>query len=160
MLRYAIRRILWAIPTLIATSLVLFLVTTLAPAPVATGDPRADEARRARFADVPRFVNTDPQDVRARAAEALRHVAAADEGKDRAARELARLGGAALPYVMPALEALPPEGRGRVATALAPVAVRMGIAAASDLGDPGAAVLFWSPRAPRRARAAPAPSSA
>jgi len=31
MFRYAVRRILWSIPTLAATSLVLFFVTTLVP---------------------------------------------------------------------------------------------------------------------------------
>src|SRR5271166_7069432 len=101
MLRYAIRRILWAIPTLLATSLVLFLVTTLAPAPAANGDPLVDEARRTRFADLPRFVNTHPQDVRSRAADAEAHVVAGDALQDQSARALAFLGGAALPYVLP-----------------------------------------------------------
>ena len=78
MLRYALRRILWSIPTLIATSLVLFFVTTLAPDPASpegtrdalapSRDPRVEEARRARFLDLPRFINPDPHDVRSRAA--------------------------------------------------------------------------------------------
>ncbi len=145
MLRYAIRRILWAIPTLLATSLVLFLVTTLAPAPPSSDDPLTDEAFRARFLDVPRFLNTAPQDVRARAADAVSHIAAGDAQQERAARRLAWLGGAALPYVLPAFEALAPDARGRVAVALAPVADRMNLARAdTDLTQPESAVLFWS----------------
>jgi peptide/nickel transport system permease protein len=145
MLRYAIRRILWAIPTLLATSLVLFLVTTLAPSPQATDDPLVDEAYRARFLDVPRFVNTAPEDVRSRAAAAVGHISAGDAYQARAARRLAWLGGAALPYVLPAFEALAPDARGRLAVALAPVAERMGLAPGdADLADPEHAVLFWS----------------
>jgi ABC-type dipeptide/oligopeptide/nickel transport system permease component len=145
MLRYAIRRILWAIPTLLATSLVLFFITTLAPAPGNSDDPLIDEAWRGRFLDVPRFLNTQPQDVRSRSAEAVAHVAAGDALSERRARRLVRLGGAALPYVLPSFEALPPEARGRLAVALAPLAERMGIAReGADLHDPERAVLFWS----------------
>src|SRR5579859_3303929 len=141
MLRYALRRVLWAIPTLLATSLVLFLVTTLAPDPPLPSDDdfAAIEARRARFADLPRFVNPDPQDVRARARAAVARVAAGDDRHDTAARELRRLGGAALPYVLPAFEALPPEERGRLAVTLAPIARRMQLPVAGDLGRPEAA---------------------
>jgi ABC-type dipeptide/oligopeptide/nickel transport system permease component len=145
MLRYAIRRILWAIPTLLATSLVLFLVTTLAPSGTATDDPFIDEARRARFLDTPRFLNTAPQDVRSRTAEAIAHVADGTDPRRRFARRLVRMGGAALPYILPSLETLAPEARGRVAAALAPLAERMGIARGdTQLTDPEHAVLFWS----------------
>ncbi len=172
MLRYALRRVLWAIPTLLATSLVLFFVTTLAPDPgspaapadpgapglagapdaagesapalASTYDPLGDEARRSRFLDLPRFVNTSPRDVRSRAIEAIGHVAAGDVWRDTAARELQRLGGAALPYVLPRLEALPPEERRRVAVAMAPIGTRMALSGATDLSRPEAAVLFWT----------------
>ena len=146
MLRYALRRVLWAIPTLLATSLVLFFVTTLAPDPAPnTGDPTIEEARRTRFLDLPRFVNTSPQDVASRASSAVKRVAAGGEAEEqRGARELRRLGGAALPYLLPLLEALPPEGRGRVAVALGPVASRMAIGNAVDLRQPQTAALFWS----------------
>ena len=146
MLRYALRRVLWAIPTLLATSLVLFFVTSLAPDPPPGGDdPIVEEARRARFVGLPRFVNTHPQDVVSLAASAVAHVAAADEERARAARRLGELGGAALPYVLPSLESLPPDARGRVAVALAPVAERMGLAPAGvDLEAPASAALFWS----------------
>ncbi|HXN34018.1 MAG TPA: ABC transporter permease subunit [Polyangiaceae bacterium] len=150
MLRYALRRVLWAIPTLIATSLVLFFVTSLAPDPAALSDPssaggaRRDEARRSRFLDLPRFLNTDPRDVRSRARDALSGLVAGDARQGAASDELCALGGAALPYVLPQLEALSPEGRGRVAVALAPVAVRMGLVDADRLSRPEEAVLFWT----------------
>jgi peptide/nickel transport system permease protein len=145
MLRYAIRRILWAIPTLVATSLVLFLVTTLAPEPSSVADPLLDDAWHGRFLDIPRFVNTSPRDVRALASEAVAHVAAADAQQERAARRLAWLGGAALPFVVPSLESLGPDARGRVAAALEPVADRMGLTRSDlDLTEPATAVLFWT----------------
>jgi ABC-type dipeptide/oligopeptide/nickel transport system permease component len=147
MLRYALRRVLWAIPTLLATSLVLFFVTTLAPDPVPTsaGSTAAgDDARRARFLDLPRFLNSDPQDVRTRALDAIGHVARDDARREAATRELQRLGGAALPFALPALEALPPDERRRLAVALGPVAVRMDLAGAPDSTDPEAAVVFWT----------------
>jgi ABC-type dipeptide/oligopeptide/nickel transport system permease component len=145
MLRYAIRRVLWAIPTLLATSIVLFLVTTLAPAPDASGDPTRDEARRARFGDLPRFFNSAPEDVRSRATEALGHVAAGDAQQELAARRLASLGGAALPYVLPSFESLAPDQRRRVALALAPVGQRMGLERDDEaLTDPDQAPVFWT----------------
>lgn len=157
MLRYALRRVLWAIPTLIATSLVLFLVTTLAPDPaespaalaLAAREPathaRIEEARRARFLDLPRFFNADPEDVRARARAALADASAGDTARGaRGAAELCRLGGAALPYVLPSLETLGPDARGRVAIELAPLARRMGLAVQDAFDRPDAAVLFWT----------------
>ncbi|HEY6463875.1 MAG TPA: ABC transporter permease [Polyangiaceae bacterium] len=136
---------LWAIPTLLATSLVLFFVTTLAPTPAAgTDDPAVLEARRARFLDLPRFLNTHPQDVISRAEADVRLVAAGGAGEAIGARELDRLGGAALPYVVPDLEALSPDVRGRVAVALAPIAERMGVGNGVDLRSPETAALFWA----------------
>ena len=166
MLRYALRRALWAIPTLIATSLIVFGVTALAPDPAPSrgasgnandpandpahagatppGGPSVDEARRARFLDLPRFVNADPQDVRSRAREAVAHVAAGDDRQAAAIDSLGVMGGAALPYVLPLLEALPPDARGRVARALAPVALRAGVGNPERLRRPEGAVLFWT----------------
>lgn len=151
MFRYAVRRILWSIPTLLATSLVLFVVTTLAPAPTEAAEANAAsaqgsiaQARRARFLDLPAFFNADPADVRSRARAALTLVAAGDERSADAARELDRLGGAALAYVLPRLDALAPDARGRVAVSLAPVADRMGASEGRDLSQPEIATLFWS----------------
>jgi peptide/nickel transport system permease protein len=161
MLRYALRRILWAIPTLVGISLIVFFLTTLIPDPVrraapttpstpSTGQARdpadvhLEEARRARFLDLPRFFNANPLDVSARAEECVVHIAADDAERADSARRLTELGGAALPHVLPALESLPPEARGRVALALTPLAERMGIAANEDLSRADLAATFWT----------------
>src|SRR5580700_1160646 len=140
MLRYALRRLLWAIPTLLGVSLVVFFVTSLLPDPasdlpkraaalVAT-DPDAydalEEARRARYLDLPAFFNARPKDVRTGTLVAMKHVAADDDEAALGAHALARMGGAALPFVLPALDDLSPAARARVAVALAPIGLRMG----------------------------------
>jgi ABC-type dipeptide/oligopeptide/nickel transport system permease component len=155
MLRYALRRALWAVPTLVATSLILFFVTSLAPGSgdvgalrgppsVRVDDPRIDEARRERFLDLPRFVNVDPQDVRSRAHAALEDIASGGDHGAAAVEVLVRLGGAAFPYVLPILETLPPDARGRVAASLAPVATRAGVGSPERLRRPEGAILFWT----------------
>ena len=154
MFRYALRRVLWSIPTLLATSLFLFLVvTTLAPPPVALagtapGDAEAlrlEEARRSQFFDLPRFVNADPHDVRSNARQALALVAAeSPRAQEEGAHALQRLGGAALPYVLPLLDTLSPEARGRATVALAPLAKRMGLADRTGLEQPETATPFWT----------------
>ena len=151
MLRHALRRLLWTLPTLIGISLVTFFLLSFVPDP--TDDPTfaasvdADaltHLRRERFLDLPRFVNLAPVDVRIRAARAASAVADDREGADEGRRELARLGGAALPYVLPRFDALPPEQRTRLALALAPTAQRMGLGSREEVTDPGRAVAFWS----------------
>ncbi len=164
MLRLALRRTLWAIPTLVGISLVVFFVTTLIPDPVASLLPSAASVgsgegpvdrqaadlltarRRAHFLDLPRFINARPEDVRSKAAADVRcivdGVAVSPTGDD-PARELVRLGGAALPYVLPDLDQLKPADRGKVAAALAPIAARMGFAGA-HFDRPEDAARFWS----------------
>lgn len=158
MLRYALRRLLLMIPTLVGTSLVVFLVTTLVPDPVtatleartqlATTDPAAYDAlqdeRRQRFLDLPRFFNPQPNDVRVLATQYSQHIADNDELAMLSTYELNKLGGAALPWILPDLEKLPPTSRGRVAVALVPIAERMGLAEMRRLHDPQEAVLFWT----------------
>ncbi len=157
MFRYALRRALWAIPTLFGVSLIVFLITTLLPDPaVEQGDAiglllldqarfeALDELRRDRFLDLPRFINAKPRDVRARAEEAMGHLVAGDQEGPIAAHRLAILGGAALPYLLPRLDNLPPNARGRVAVALAPIAERMGLGKSTDLRDPEEAAVFWA----------------
>jgi peptide/nickel transport system permease protein len=154
MLRYALRRVLWSIPTLLATSLFLFLVvTTLAPDPIRresrgpadAASERIEEARRSQFFDLPRFVNYDPRDVRSGAQGALAQVASDDpRDQEEGASALQRLGGAALPYVLPLLDTLSPDARGRAAVALAPVAARMGLSDRVGLDQPETAAPFWA----------------
>jgi peptide/nickel transport system permease protein len=144
MLRHALRRLLWIVPILIGVTLASFALLSYVPDPA--DDPaviaslRADEVtelRRSRFLDLPRFFNEHPVDVVGRVDDALAHLGADDD------KALVRLGGAALPYLLPRLDALDPAARARVAVALLPVAERMGIASA-QAGDPALAVAFWN----------------
>lgn len=157
MLRYAIRRLLLTIPTLVGTSLVVFLVTTLVPDPIVAtlteqnallaSDravyERLEEQRRSRFLDLPRFFNAQPRDVHALADDCIMHISLNDDVTPLAVYRLERAGGAALPFVLPNLDKLPPGARGRVAIALAPIAERMGVGDSKTLRDPQESVLFW-----------------
>lgn len=152
MLAFALRRAIWAIPTLFGVSLVVFMLTTLLPDPeVEAGLLRtsvatrlhADDLRRARFLDLPRFLNVSPVDVRTRVDECIAHIDRGDEDADLCEQRLAQIGGAGLPHLLPRLESLAPGPRGRIAVALAPIARRMGIGDERDLGDPSRAALFW-----------------
>ncbi len=95
------------------------------------------------FQDLPVFVNLAPQDVRERAVRALRAAAKDDPEAVRARAELQRLGGAALPHVLPQLDSLEPSARGRVAMALGPLALRMRVASVDDVATPERALLFF-----------------
>jgi ABC-type dipeptide/oligopeptide/nickel transport system permease component len=152
MLAFALRRAIWAIPTLFGVSLVVFLLTTLLPdpeaeAPIAPGDVaariRLQELRRARFLDLPRLLNVAPHDVRTTVEECTAHIVANDADAGFCEERLGRIGGAALPHLLPHLDDLPPAGRRRIALALAPVARRMGIGEEADLSDPDRAAHFW-----------------
>ena len=136
MLRYALRRALWTLAGVVFTSLVLFAL--LAHLPHARPNANAGPQR-----DLPVFVNLNPRDVRALAAQAVDGIVF---GFDREASTalLQRLGGAALPYVLPQLDALGPVARGRVAMALEPVAVRMGLTAPNSFRTTADAVAFWT----------------
>ncbi len=151
MLRHALRRLLWTLPTLIGISLITFFLLSFVPDP--TDDPafaaglsheELAHLRRERFLDLPRFVNLAPVDVRIRSARAVRAVVDDGEDADEGRRELERLGGAALPYVLPRFDSLPPEQRARLALSLAPIAQRMGLAHRDDATSPVHAVAFWS----------------
>lgn len=151
MIAYVFRRLLWTIPTLIGVSLVSFLLLSFIPDPTdepafAAKNPASEVARirRERFLDLPRFLNVAPRDIRARVETAIAPILADDEGADGARRELARLGGAALPFVLPFLDSLSPERRVRLALALSPIAQRMGISEDGEVDDPGRAAAFWA----------------
>lgn len=152
MLAFALRRAIWAIPTLFGVSLVVFLLTTLLPDPeadasIAAGDVaarvRVDELRRARFLDLPRLINVEPRDARVTVDDCTAHIVADDDDAALCEERIARIGGAALPLLLPRLDDLPPAARGRVAVALAPVARRMAIGEEAELTEPDRAVLFW-----------------
>jgi ABC-type dipeptide/oligopeptide/nickel transport system permease component len=150
MLRHALRRLLWIVPILIGVTLTSFAFLSYVPDPAddptvlsSLTDEQARELRRSRFLDLPRLFNDHPVDLVRRADEAFIHVAAGDERAAPMGAALVQLGGAALPYVLPRLDALDPAARARVALALAPVARRMGIASAES-SDPSRAVAFWN----------------
>lgn len=151
MLVNAVRRLLWSLPTLVAITVLSFLFLSFVPD--LTDDPEYSRSfskdeinaqRRERFLDLPRFFNFSPRDVRARATFAVNDIVGNPEDSEASERELLRLGGAALPYVLPALDTLAPEPRKRVAVALAPLAVRMGIAPAANAYDPDKSVTLWT----------------
>jgi len=141
-MRHALRRILWIVPTLFVISLAVFWLLTPRPTPHGT----ELEADHPFFGDhsPPRFVNTRPTNVRDRALTLMQRIASADPGEELARRELTRLGGAALPHVLPALDSLDPRGRARVALALAPLGSRMNLGTPEELRSPESAVLFWT----------------
>ncbi|RYE89351.1 MAG: ABC transporter permease, partial [Myxococcales bacterium] len=110
-----LRRLLWVPPMAVLVSLITFEL-------IAEGPGSASRAP-SRYAHLPRFLNPRPDDAAAQARRALEQLRTRDD--DEAARTLERLGGAALPVALPALEGLSPEGRTRVVVALRPVARRM-----------------------------------
>jgi len=152
MLRHAFRRLLWVFPSVLGVTLLSFFVLSLMPDPVARSTEQWSEAERAdrlrrRHLDLPRFVNLHPKDARVRTEEAVSTLLSAEPWSttaDNAQRELVRIGGVALPFVLPTLDSLGPEARSRLALALAPLATRMGIARRGELGEAERAVLFWS----------------
>jgi len=137
MVRSAIRRLFGIAVTLVALSGGMFWAS-------------ASYARRpgikpaSPFAALPVFFNPRPAGVRELATSAVHAIAGGGRPAVAARIALARLGGAALPYVLPALDALDPRSRERVALALTPVAVRMEVASFEELADGAQAVLFWT----------------
>ncbi len=145
-------------------SLVAFTLATLLPAEALTGapddvatlasDPLAFdqrlEAYREAFLDLPLLFNVAPDDVRTRVARAVHELEMGGPDSALAAHALVSLGGAALPYLLPRLDDLSPDARGKVALALAPLAVRMGETRADGsggggaAGDADAAARFWA----------------
>src|SRR4051812_38445622 len=88
MLAFALRRAIWAIPTLFGVSLVVFLLTTLLPDPNGeegglasdvTVRLKVDDLRRARFLDLPRFLNVSPHDVKTRVDDCVAHIVMEDD---------------------------------------------------------------------------------
>jgi ABC-type dipeptide/oligopeptide/nickel transport system permease component len=130
-MRLVLRRLLWLGPTLLAITLLSFgILSTALP-------PEAD------VADLPLFFNPEPGAVERLATLAVSQIVSSDGQQPEAERTLARLGGAALPYVLPALEAQSPEGRARLVKALRPVGARMGLEF-DEHWDASREVLAWS----------------
>ncbi|NRA34406.1 MAG: ABC transporter permease subunit [Polyangiaceae bacterium] len=133
---HLLRRALWLLPTLFVVAVTAFAALT-SVAPVHHGDGLGPE--------LPKFFNPRPGNVQAHVQRVVQTVAAGSpEASRAAAKELARLGGASLPYVIPTLDSLAPTGRARVALALAPVARRMQAGDPQVLLNAESAVSFWN----------------
>jgi peptide/nickel transport system permease protein len=132
-MRRALEKLTFVLLSLAATSLVSFVLLA-----------RVTDARAGRLPSQPLLFNPHPNNVRDLTLAAVRDVASAGSGMERGRAQLSRLGGAALPFVLPALDSLEPVARGRVALALVPVALRMGVADASELATPERAIAFFT----------------
>ena len=136
-MRAAIRRLFGIALTLVAVSVGLFWAS-------ASYARRAGNEPASPFAALPVFFSPRPIDVRELSTSALHAIARGGRPALAAQNALARLGGAALPYVLPALDSLEPRSRERVALSLTKVAVRMEVASPEELRDGAQAVLFWT----------------
>jgi hypothetical protein len=92
--------------------------------------------------ELPFYFNPAPRNVHDLAHEAVQRLTRAPDAE--AERILVRLGGAALPHILPEFDALAPSARGRVALALEPLARRMGVANEDDFATEDGAVGFWT----------------
>lgn len=130
-MREALRRALWIVPTLFLVSVLAFWAATRnAPA------PRGEEG-------LPLLLNERPLHVASLTWSAA--TTAAGEGPEsaRARALLVRLGGAALPHLLPRFDALSPPERRRVALGLMPIARRMQIAEVEGVSNGEQAEAFW-----------------
>jgi ABC-type dipeptide/oligopeptide/nickel transport system permease component len=133
MLKEALRRLLWLGPALVVVTVPTFWALSRF----------ADDTAPA-FSELPLFFNSNPPGAKERALDALAQVAENGKSAKDGEQALVRLGGAALPHVLPQFDALEPDARRRVALALVPVARRMGVGSTSDFESPESAILFFS----------------
>ena len=126
-MRYAVRRLISLGSTLLLVSLLTFWALT-------THSPGGSQ--------LPQFVNWGPRDVRDFTQRALQGLSQADDAS--IDDELLSMGGAALPYLLPLMESLPPDRREVVGQALMPLASRMGLEPGVGSKEPFQAIVFWS----------------
>jgi hypothetical protein len=137
-LRDALRRSLWIAFALVIVSIIAFWGL------VRYGERYRGTSEATPLRHLPVFVNAEPRNARDLALAAMRSVAQDRPDASAAKAQLVRLGGAALPHVLPAFDTLDSTGRGRVALALMPIAERMGLAGRGELTSAEAAVPFWT----------------
>lgn len=140
------------IPTLFGITLVTFALIKLAPGDPVTleleGGIRAgavskrvaEDFHHAFFLDLPLFINLQPVDARRRVdrlVTKLGHPADRDE----AAEELTRIGGAALPHLVPRVAGTEGELRASLLEVMAAIAERCGLS--DDLNAASDPVQFW-----------------
>jgi len=140
-LSFILRRILTALPSLLMFAIILFAAISLAP-PV--DSPDVEEHAR-RFWHLPLIVNVQPDD-RPRIVERLikRIPNETGEQRERDLHRIFRMGAAALPDIVAALEKIDAAARARIARDLAPLAFRMGIEDVTMLEDARRAPTFWA----------------
>lgn len=107
-----LRHSVWFLAHLVAVTLLVF----------------ATVGRSASGDDAALFVNSTPVFLGTRAWQLVTRIERNQADAEQASKELVRLGGAALPYVLPKLDSLEPAARRQVLHALAPLAVRMELA--------------------------------
>ncbi|HEY3498701.1 MAG TPA: hypothetical protein VGK73_28615, partial [Polyangiaceae bacterium] len=132
-MRRAIEKLSFLLLSLAAASLVSFVFLS-----------RLADRRAPGPSELPLLFNPEPRSVQTLTRAALARVAAGGPEASAASSELVRLGGAAFPHVLPALDSLEPSARGRVALALAPVALRMGVADPGEVESSERAVAFFA----------------
>ncbi len=120
---------------LLAVALTLAIASAFALAALVRLGDATDAAR------TPLYFNAAPRNVHDLSLGLLQRLARGPDAQ--AEQELVRLGGAALPHILPALDTVPPGARARVALSLHPLARRMGIANDEDFASPQAALGFW-----------------
>jgi peptide/nickel transport system permease protein len=147
-IRFALRRLLAMVPTVLGISLVTFLLVNLA-----VGNPdvsggggsaldreTAEDVGRTYGLHLPLFLNLSIDDARTRAERDIAHLAdPARRGP--AIRSLSRAGGAAMPYLGAALPRLSGDALAAALEALAPIAQRIGLAGPVAAAPDKAA--FW-----------------
>jgi peptide/nickel transport system permease protein len=132
-MRQVVEKLFFSLLSLAVASVVTFALLVRIAGGSATG-----EAPR------PLLFNAAPRNVRDLSLALATTVRSGGPGAEAAGRELVRLGAAAFPHLLPLLDALDPTARGRLALALGPVALRMGVAEADDVATPQAAIAFFS----------------
>ncbi|MDD5307746.1 MAG: ABC transporter permease subunit [Deltaproteobacteria bacterium] len=149
MILFLIKRLLSMVPTLFGITLATFVVLNLlvgSPESSSVGEalsPREDpgrDVRRSYGLDLPLFVNLDIDDLRARVDRAVTRLADA-RTRDAAVRDLARRGGAVVPFLVPSLPSLKGETKVAALDALKRISVHIGVdKALAASPDPSA---FW-----------------
>jgi hypothetical protein len=130
-MREAIRRALWIVPTIFLVSILSFWATNRNAAP-----PLGEQG-------VPLLFNERPVHIATLSWKAALGAVGEGPEAERARGLLVRLGGAALPHLLPRFDSLSPPERRRLALALLPIARRMQIPEASRIEDGAKAETFW-----------------
>lgn len=146
------RRIVGMVPTLFGITVVTFILVKLAPGDPVTleleGGMRAgavsrlvvEDYRHAFFLDLPIMFNPQPVDVRRRVDRLVTKLGHGDE-RNEATEELAEVGGAALPFLIPRIKGTHREMRRALLISLSGIADRCGLSEELEAAESPEA--FW-----------------